>query len=83
MPTRIEREELLKTAIADHGDARYGDGVQVGAFARALLSAHYTETGRFEDASRTAEEMVKLFPGAVDRNGRKLVDGLRRMKILP
>ena len=33
-----EREDYLKSAIADHGDAWYGDGAQVGALARKLLT---------------------------------------------
>jgi hypothetical protein len=77
-----EREEYLKLAIGEFGDAMYGDGVQVGALGRAFLAAHYAETGRAEQSRRTAEEIVKLFPGAVDHGGRPLVDMLRRMKLL-
>ena len=77
-----EREAYLKLAVTDFADARYGDGVQVGALGRAYLAAHYAETGRPEESRKTAEEVVKLFPDAVDHSGRPLVDMLRRMKLL-
>jgi hypothetical protein len=77
-----EREEYLKTAIRDHADARYGDGAQVGALARAQLASYLASVGRVDDAQRMAEEMAKLFPGAVDHSGNRLVDGLRRMSLL-
>jgi hypothetical protein len=78
-----ERESFLKMAIADHADARYGDGVQVGALARVILAELYLRTGRMADAQKLAEEVTTLFPGAVDHNGGRLVESLRRLKLSP
>ncbi len=80
--TGSEREAYLKKAIADHSDARYGDGTQVGAFGRALLATYYANAGRAEEAQRVAAEVTKLFPGAVDHSGARLADTLRRMKLV-
>jgi hypothetical protein len=74
-----EREALLKRAIAEHEDAWFGDGAQVGPFARALLAQHYLETARQADAVALAEQVN---PQAVDHLGNRLVDNLRRLKLL-
>lgn len=74
-----ERETLLKRAIADHGDAWYGDGTQVGAYGRTLLAVHYASTNRRDEALALAAEVEKLFPGAVDHSGARLVDVLKKL----
>lgn len=78
-----EREALLRRAIESHGDAWYGDGTQVGAFARALLAAHYADTGRRDEAATLAAEVARDFPDAVDHAGRPLTDILKRLDLLP
>jgi hypothetical protein len=82
MTTGDEREKLLKQAIADHTDTWYGDGVQVGAFARAQLAVFYSNHGKPAEAQALAREVVERFPGAVDHNGRPLTDTLRKLKLL-
>ena len=77
-----EREAMLRQAIAKHGDARYGDGTQVGAFARALLAAFYARNGRMDDARRLAAEVQSQFPGAVDHAGLRLTETLRKMALI-
>jgi hypothetical protein len=77
-----EREAYLKTAIDAHGDAWYGDGVQVGALARAQLAAFYAAAGKMPEAKALANEVVERFPGAVDHGGRPLVAMLQKMKLL-
>ena len=77
-----ERENLLKQAIASHGDARYGDGTQVGAFARALLADHYRRTDRVDEAKKLAAEVAAAFPGAVDHSGNRLAEILRKLGLL-
>ena len=77
-----EREAYLKTAIENHADTWYGNGVQVGAFARAQLAAFYAADGRVDKAKELAKEVVERFPGAVDHRGRSLVEMLRNMKLL-
>jgi hypothetical protein len=78
-----ERESFLKRAIAEHGDDWYGDGVQVGALARAYLAGHYADTNRRDEAVALAEEVRKSFPEAVDHTGGSLIEMLQRMKLLP
>ena len=77
-----EREAYLKKAIKDHGDAWYGNGVQVGALARAQLAAYYAATDKTSDAKKLAKEVVERFPGAVDHRGQPLVNMLRGLNLL-
>ena len=76
-----EREAHLKTAIEAHGDAWYGDGVQVGAFARAQLANVYVAAGKMTEAKALADEIVERYPGAVDHRGQPLLDMLRNLKL--
>lgn len=69
-----EREEYLEEAIDDFGDCYYGNGVQVGAYARFLLAYHYNETGEEDDAEELLEEIKKDFPDAISHKGQLLVD---------
>lgn len=82
MSEGVEKEEYLQTAIANHSDARFGDGAQVGAFARAELAMFYANTGAADKARALAEEVRKMYPGAVAHNGAGLEDALRRMKLM-
>lgn len=77
-----EREAKLKQAIASHSDARYGDGTQVGAFARALLAAYYARNGKLDEARKLAAEVQSRFPGAVDHAGLRLSETLRKMQLI-
>jgi hypothetical protein len=76
-----EREAYLKTAIETHGDTWYGDGVQVGAFARAQLAAFHAAAGKMTEAKALADEIAERFPGAVDHRGQLLLDLLRNLKL--
>ena len=67
-----EREALLKRVIADFNESWYGDGVQTGALARALLARHYAESGQRDDALRLADQTRRSFPDAVDHAGTRL-----------
>lgn len=77
-----ERERLLKSAIDTYGDTWYGDGVQVGAFARAQLAVFYSTHGKMEQGHALAREVADQFPGAVDHTGRLLVEMLVKLKLL-
>ncbi len=77
-----EREKYLKTAIESYTDTWYGDGVQVGAFARAQLAMFYSVVGRTAEARTLAREVAAQFPGAVDHRGQPLADILRKQKLL-
>ena len=77
-----DREACLRTAIDAHGDAWYGDGVQVGAFARPQLAAFYAAAGKVTEAKALATEVAERFPGAVDHRGQPLVAMLQNLKLL-
>jgi hypothetical protein len=77
-----DREAYLKAAIKDHGDTWYGNGVQVGAFARAQLASYYAATDKVSDAKKLAKEVAERFPGAVDHRGQLLVNMLRGLNLL-
>jgi hypothetical protein len=78
-----EREAYLKTALEQHSDTWYGNGVQVGAFARAQLAAYYNAMGKTDEAKMLASEVVERYPGAIDHRGRPLADMLRKMNLVP
>lgn len=82
LTTGDERENYLKIAIKDHNDSWYGDGVQVGAFARAQLAVFYSNHDRLPEAKTLAAEVVERFPGAIDHGGRPLADMLRKLKLV-
>jgi hypothetical protein len=64
-----EQTAYLEQAIREYGDCFYGDGVQVGAFARYLLAQAYLEKGDKGQADRLFAEIRSQFPGAIDHNG--------------
>lgn len=67
-----EKAAHLQTAIDKHSDCMYGDGVQVGAYARYLLALHYKEKGDNTRANSLFDEIRKDYPLAVDHRGRSL-----------
>jgi len=69
-----EKEEYLKQAMNQHGDCWYGDGVQVGAYARFYLAMHYRETGKTEEADKLLKELRENYPDAINHRGRLLQD---------
>jgi tetratricopeptide (TPR) repeat protein len=69
-----EAEKYLKQAIEKHENAWYGNGTQVGAFARFQLARLYWQASKQNAARSLAQEIRTKFPDAVDHNGRTLVD---------
>jgi len=67
-----ERENYLKQAIADFSDCYYGDGVQVGAYARYYLAYQYKEAGEEAKAAELFKEIGELYPNAIDHKGKLL-----------
>jgi len=47
----------------------YGNGVQVGAYARYLLALYYKETGDLNRAKKLFTEVVRKYPGSVNHRG--------------
>ncbi len=72
--TGEKREAYLKRAIEEFGDCYYGDGVQVGAYARFYLAAHYAKARKWDEASVLLDQIRKNYPDAVNHNGKRLVD---------
>ncbi len=64
-----EQKKLLEDAIAKHGDCMYGDGVQVGAYARFYLAEVYDEAGQKDKARVLYDEIRKQYPLAVNHRG--------------
>ena len=73
-----EREEYLKEAIEDFSDCFYGDGVQVGAYARYYLAYHYEESGEQDKAEQLFVELEKQYPNAIDHKGKLLSDLIQK-----
>ena len=69
-----EKEKYLKQAIDGYGDCYYGDGVQVGAYARFYLGIYYSQIGKKDEASALFDEIRKNYADAVDHKGRLLID---------
>ena len=75
-----EKERYLEDAIDDYSDCYYGNGVQVGPYARLLLAYHYNGTGEKDDAKELFEEVKKNFPDAISHKGVLLVDLIGKEK---
>jgi TolA-binding protein len=76
MAEGAEREDYLKRAIADFGDCMYGNGVQVGAYARFHLGHQYLEAGKKTEATALFDEIRRDYPDAVDHKGRPLAPSI-------
>jgi len=76
MSSGDEQLEYLEQAAQDYPDCYYGDGVQVGAYARFLLFKAYRERGDNELAAKQASELKKLYPDAIDHSGNNLLNQL-------
>jgi len=74
MSQGAEREKRLKAAIEKHGDCCYGDGVNVGAYARFILAHHYWQSGKKEEAAKLFGEIRQSYTDAIDHKGRLLLD---------
>ena len=73
-----ERVHYLTQAIKDFGDCYYGDGVQVGAYARFYLAGTYRKAGQTAKAKALIKEIKEQYPNAIDHRGNLLVDLLAR-----
>ena len=69
-----QRERYLKEAIEKYHDCYYGDGVQVGPFARFKLAVHQKVKGDDAEAHKLFDEIRKEYPSAVDHDGNLLVE---------
>jgi tetratricopeptide (TPR) repeat protein len=73
-----ERIDYLEQAIAGFSDCFYGDGVQVGAYARFYLASYYKKSGEAEKASELFSEICEKYPSAIDHKGNLLSKLLKK-----
>ncbi len=69
-----EKLNYYKYAIENHSNCYYGDGVQVGAYARFLLAHYYKQINEDEKAAKLVKELKKDYPDAIDHRGNLLRD---------
>ena len=67
-----EKATYCQQAIDNHGDCFYGDGVQVGAFARHMLAKYYEESGQPDKANQLRSDLENNYPDAIDHKGNPL-----------
>lgn len=70
------REKYLRQCVEKFNDCFYGDGVQVGAYARFLLAQYYRSNEEPNKAAALFEEIRTKYPNAIDHGGNLLVDSL-------
>lgn len=75
--TGAERTKYLRQCIEKFNDCYYGDGVQVGVYARFLLANDYQRNGDKEHANALFEEIKSKYPDAVDHGGNLLTDAVK------
>ncbi|MBT3378256.1 MAG: hypothetical protein HN742_38390 [Lentisphaerae bacterium] len=67
-----EQIYCLTEAIDGFSGCYYGDGVQVGAYARLMLANRLRKDGKTDEADALLEEIREQFPNAIDHRGRLL-----------
>ena len=75
-----EKEEYWLAAIKNHSDCFYGDGVQVGAYARFYLSWNYFRAGKTSKAKDLVEEIEELYPNAIRHGGGSIKPPIEKLK---
>jgi beta-lactamase regulating signal transducer with metallopeptidase domain len=75
--TGPESEKYLKQCIQEYDDCYYGDGVQVGAFARFCLAQYYSKNNENGKAEALYKEIKESYSDAIDHQGRLLIDLLK------
>jgi cyclic lactone autoinducer peptide len=68
-----ERARYLQDCIDKYNDCFYGDGVQVGAYARFLLAGDCQSRGETGKAGALFDEIKTQYAGAIDHQGNLLV----------
>jgi hypothetical protein len=69
-----ERIKYLEDCIQKYNDSMYGDGVQVGAYARFMMAEEYKAKGEDKKASALYGELRVKYADAVDHRGALLID---------
>ena len=74
-----KKVEYLTKCIEKFNDCYYGDGVQVGAYARLFLAQIYKSTGEDGKAAALLDELTTKFSNAVDHSGNPLMDSVIKL----
>lgn len=82
MSTGEDRARYLQDCIEKYNDCFYGDGVQVGVYARYLLAMDSRKNGDRAKADALLNEIKAKYPDAVDHSGNLLVDSIKANKQL-
>ena len=69
-----ESVKYFEDCIHQHNDCYYGDGVQVGAYARLSLANYYNRTGENQKAVALFKEIKDNYSDSIDHCGRLLID---------
>ena len=72
-----ERAQYFQSCIDKYDDCFYGDGVQVGAYARFQLAQDYQSQGETAKAKALFDEIITKYPGTIDHTGTLLVDRIK------
>jgi hypothetical protein len=75
-----DRTKYLQQCIEKYNDCFYGDGVQVGAYARYLLAGDYQSKGEEQKAQALYRELKAQYPDAVDHGGNSLLRSVQSPK---
>lgn len=67
-----EKSAMLNEVFEKYGDCMYGDGVEVGAYARYKLALIYREKDDVIKAKELMHYIRKNYPGAIDHDGNSL-----------
>jgi len=76
--TSPEVEQYYKQCIQKYDDCYWGDGVQVGPFARFCLANYYKNAGQGDKAEALYKELKDNYADALDHNGQLLVDCINK-----
>lgn len=71
-----KRANYLQECMKQYSNCWYGDGVQVGAYARYLLIQDYLKKGEPDKAEALSKELENQYPDAIDHTGHLLKDRL-------
>ena len=72
-----DRARYLQDCIDKYNDCFYGDGVQVGVYARFLLAQDFRSNGERAKSDTLLNEIKSKFPDAVDHSGNLLVNSIK------
>ncbi len=75
-----EQVRYLKMAMETSSDCFYGDGVQVGPYARYYLARRYLKEGRTKEGEELFQEIAAKYPDAITHSGSLLSSALKPTK---